>query len=78
MRSDVVGPVCESGDYLALDRELPELAAKRPYRDHERGRLWRSPGRNVQFPALLVNLEVLVKAAADYAVVRPRRTWRGN
>ena len=27
MRSDVVGPVCESGDYLALDRDLPELAA---------------------------------------------------
>ena len=26
-RSDVVGPVCESGDYLALDRDLPELAA---------------------------------------------------
>src|SRR5262249_1381177 len=23
VRSDVVGPVCESGDYLALDRDLP-------------------------------------------------------
>lgn len=26
VRYDVVGPVCESGDFLALDRELPELA----------------------------------------------------
>ena len=25
VRSDVVGPVCESGDYLALGRDLPEL-----------------------------------------------------
>lgn len=24
-RYDIVGPICESGDYLALDRELPEL-----------------------------------------------------
>ena len=24
-RYDVVGPICESGDYLALDREFPEL-----------------------------------------------------
>jgi len=27
MRADVVGPVCESGDYLALDRDLPEVVA---------------------------------------------------
>jgi diaminopimelate decarboxylase len=26
-RADVVGPVCESGDYLALDREMPEPSA---------------------------------------------------
>jgi diaminopimelate decarboxylase len=25
--ADVVGPVCETGDYLALDRQLPELAS---------------------------------------------------
>jgi diaminopimelate decarboxylase len=27
IRADVVGPICETGDYLALDRDLPELAA---------------------------------------------------
>jgi diaminopimelate decarboxylase len=25
--ADVVGPVCETGDFLARDRELPEVAA---------------------------------------------------
>ncbi len=27
MTADVVGPVCESGDFLALDRQLPEVVA---------------------------------------------------
>ena len=27
MRADIVGPVCESGDYLARDREVPKLKA---------------------------------------------------
>jgi diaminopimelate decarboxylase len=27
LRADIVGPVCESGDFLALDRELPRPAA---------------------------------------------------
>jgi diaminopimelate decarboxylase len=26
IRADVVGPVCETGDYLALDRDMPEVA----------------------------------------------------
>ena len=50
MRSDVVGPVCESGDYLALDRDLPELGRGRPHRGDERRRLRRRAGRNLQFP----------------------------
>src|SRR5690606_26994752 len=27
MTVDVVGPVCETGDYLGLDRDMPRLAA---------------------------------------------------
>ena len=27
IRADVVGPVCESGDFLALDRDMPAVAA---------------------------------------------------
>jgi diaminopimelate decarboxylase len=27
VRVDIVGPVCETGDFLALDRELPDVAA---------------------------------------------------
>jgi diaminopimelate decarboxylase len=27
MRADIVGPVCETGDYLALNRDLPRVAA---------------------------------------------------
>jgi diaminopimelate decarboxylase len=27
LRADVVGPVCETGDFLALDREVPDVAA---------------------------------------------------
>jgi diaminopimelate decarboxylase len=27
VRADIVGPVCETGDFLALDRDLPDVAA---------------------------------------------------
>ncbi len=41
--ADVVGPVCESGDFLALDRSMVGAARGRPPRGHDRGRLWRDP-----------------------------------
>src|SRR6266446_7947547 len=44
--ADVVGPVCESGDYLALDRRLAE---PRPG-DHDRRRLWRGAVGHLQHP----------------------------
>jgi diaminopimelate decarboxylase len=27
VRADVVGPICETGDFLALDRDVPDLPA---------------------------------------------------
>ena len=49
---DVVGPVCESGDFFAQDRAMPELARRRSARDHERGRLRVRHGFELQFPAV--------------------------
>jgi len=66
----VVGPVCETGDYLALDRTLPEPKA-RSAGDHDRRRLWRGAGLHLQHPPLVP--EVLVKDD-QYAVVRRAST----
>ena len=71
-RSDVVGPVCESGDYLALDRDLPELAAGDLIAVMSAG-AYGAVQAGTYNSRLLVP-EVLVKGAA-YAVVRPRRTY---
>ena len=46
LRADVVGPVCESGDYLAQDRDLPARGGRSARRDVGR-RLWRGAGGNV-------------------------------
>ena len=51
IRADVVGPVCESGDFLALDRDLRGTAGGRPARRHVGRRLWRGAGRHLQYPA---------------------------
>jgi diaminopimelate decarboxylase len=72
MRSDVVGPVCESGDYLALDRDLPELAAGDLIAVMSAG-AYGAVQAGTYNTRLLVP-EVLVKGA-EYSVVRPRRTY---
>jgi diaminopimelate decarboxylase len=72
MRSDVVGPVCESGDYLALDRDLPPLAAGDLIAVMTAG-AYGAVQAGTYNSRLLVP-EVLVKGP-DYAVVRPRRTY---
>ncbi len=46
--ADVVGPICETGDYLALDRDLVEPAAGRSARDHDGRRLRGRAGRDLQ------------------------------
>ena len=71
-RSDVVGPVCESGDYLALDRDLPDLAAGDLVAVMSAG-AYGAVQAGTYNTRLLIP-EVLVKGA-DYAVVRPRRTY---
>jgi diaminopimelate decarboxylase len=71
-RSDVVGPVCESGDYLALGRDLPELAAGDLIAVMSAG-AYGAVQAGTYNTRLLVP-EVLVKGA-EYAVVRPRRTY---
>ncbi len=48
--ADVVGPVCESGDFLALDRDMVGAASGRPLGDHVGRRLRRRAGRHLQHP----------------------------
>ena len=69
---DIVGPVCESGDFFALDREMPEL--------HEGdllsimsagayGFVMASNYNSRPLPA-----EVLVRGD-KFALIRKRQTW---
>jgi len=71
-RSDVVGPICESGDYLALGRDLPELAAGDLVAVMAAG-AYGAVEAGTYNSRLLVP-EVLVKGE-EFAVVRPRRTY---
>jgi diaminopimelate decarboxylase len=71
-RSDVVGPVCESGDYLALDRDLPEVAAGDLIAVMSAGAYGAVQAGT--YNSRLLIPEVLVKGS-EYAVVRPRPSY---
>jgi diaminopimelate decarboxylase len=67
--ADVVGPVCESGDYLALDRSMPEPRAGDLVAIMTAGAYGAVQSGTYNTRALIP--EVLVKGD-QYAVVRPR------
>jgi diaminopimelate decarboxylase len=69
MTADIVGPVCESGDYLALDRTLPECKAGDLLAVMTAG-AYGAVQSSIYNTRPLVP-EVLVRGK-DFAVVRPR------
>ena len=69
IRADVVGPVCESGDFLALNRDLAEPAAGDLLAVMSAGAYGAVQAGTYNTRALVP--EVLVKGA-DWALVRPR------
>jgi diaminopimelate decarboxylase len=69
---DVAGPVCETGDYLALDRRLPPFAAGDLLAFMTAGAY--GSAMSSTYNSRLLVPEVLVKGDA-WAVVRPRQTY---
>ena len=69
---DVVGPICESGDYLAKDREMPEV---------KQGELLAVMGAGAYGFSMSSNYNSRVRAAEvlvrgkEYFVVRERETY---
>jgi diaminopimelate decarboxylase len=70
--ADVVGPVCESGDYLALARALPPVEAGDLLAVMTAGAYGAVQSSTYNTRPLVP--EVLVRGA-DWAVVRPRPTY---
>ncbi|HSR80518.1 MAG TPA: diaminopimelate decarboxylase [Hyphomicrobiaceae bacterium] len=69
---DVVGPICETGDYLALDRMLPPFAAGDLVAFMTAGAY--GAAMSSTYNSRLLVPEVLVKGE-EFAIVRPRQTW---
>jgi diaminopimelate decarboxylase len=69
IRADVVGPVCESGDFLALDREMPVSAAGALLAVMSAGAYGAVQAGTYNTRPLVP--EVMVKGA-EWAIVRPR------
>ena len=72
MRADVVGPVCESGDYLALDRDIAEVAPGELIAVMTAGAY--GAVQAGAYNSRLLIPEVLVRGG-DFAVVRPRPSY---
>jgi diaminopimelate decarboxylase len=70
--TDVVGPVCETGDYLALARPLPELNAGDLIAIMTAGAY--GAVQASQYNSRLLVPEVLVSGGA-YCVTRPRPSY---
>ena len=70
--TDVVGPVCETGDYLALARPLPELNAGDLIAIMTAGAY--GAVQASQYNSRLLVPEVLV-SGSQYCVTRPRPTY---
>jgi diaminopimelate decarboxylase len=69
---DIVGPICETGDYLALDRKLPPLPAGDLVAFVTAGAYGAAMSSN--YNTRLLVPEVLVKGD-DFAIVRPRQSY---
>ncbi|MBV8439300.1 MAG: diaminopimelate decarboxylase [Hyphomicrobiales bacterium] len=72
IRADVVGPVCESGDFLALDRDIPPVAAGDLIAVMSAGAY--GAVQAGAYNSRLLIPEVLVKGA-DFALIRRRPTY---
>ena len=72
MVQDVVGPVCETGDYLALDRQLPPLEPGDLVAIMTAGAY--GAVMSSTYNSRLLVPEVLVDGA-NWAVVRPRPSY---
>ena len=72
MVADVVGGICETGDYFALDRRLPRLAAGDLVAIMTAGAYGATEASNYNTRPLLP--EIMVKGA-EWATVRPRQTY---
>ena len=70
--ADVVGPVCESGDYIALEREMPELKAGDLVAVMSAGAYGAVQAGTYNTRRLVP--EVLVRGT-EAAIVRPRQTY---
>ena len=71
-KADLVGPICESGDFLALDRDLPDLKAGDLFAVMSAGAYGFSMSSNYNARPRVP--EVLVKGG-EHFVVRKRETY---